>query len=163
MSAPKGYSLTQIVLHWLVFVLVAHQFLQNEAISRAWWYYFRERAYNPSLPVYAHVAAGALILVLVFWRMAIKFRRGAPELPKNEPVILKFVAHAVHFGLYALLILMAVTGWVAWFGESFSAKDAHGMLKFFLLPLIALHVAGALFHQFVLKSDVMKRMGKPER
>ena len=70
--------------------------------------------------------------------------------------------HATHWALYALLILMPLTGALAWFGTIEQAAFAHDVLKLPLLILTGLHVIGALFHQFILKSDVLTRMRKAQ-
>lgn len=35
-TAPAGYSRIQIALHWLVFALIAQQYLFKDAMSAAW-------------------------------------------------------------------------------------------------------------------------------
>ena len=52
---------------------------------------------------------------------------------------------------------------VAWFLVSDEAAEAHEVLKSVLLVIVVLHVAAALFHQFVLKTGLMQRMWKPGR
>ncbi|SMH49997.1 cytochrome b [Maritimibacter sp. HL-12] len=158
---PTGYTRIQIALHWLVFILVVLQFVLHDSIADAW-----ERiedglevGFDPL--VAQHVFTGLLILLLVMIRMAIKAKRGAPALPENEPAILKLAAHGTHLALYALLILMPVSGAVAWFGGVEKAADGHEAMKVLVLVLVAVHVAGALFQHFVLKSNVLTRMRKP--
>lgn len=162
MSSPKGYTLAQIALHWAVFLLVAAQFLFHDAISGAWRSLMREGTFERGPLVFMHIAFGIAILVLVIWRMAIKAKRGAPELPEDEPAALKLAANLTHLGLYGLLILTAVSGGMAWFGGLRWAAEGHEVLKTLVLLLVAVHVLGALYQQIVLKSDVMKRMGRPE-
>ncbi|GKY88883.1 cytochrome b [Sinisalibacter aestuarii] len=162
MSAPKGYTRTQIALHWVVFLLVALQFLFHNNIVDAWGSYLRDGTFEPSALVFSHVIGGILILLLVIWRMAIKVKRGAPELPENEPPMLKLAANLTHIGLYLLLLLTALSGAVAWFGSVEAAAQVHGVLRALVLILVLLHIAGAFYQQLVLKSDVMTRMGKPE-
>jgi cytochrome b561 len=60
------------------------------------------------------------------------------------------------------MILMPVSGSVAWFGGVEAAAQGHNILKIALLALIALHVAGALWHQFVLKDGLIARMRRAE-
>ena len=163
MPTPKGYTLTQIVLHWAVFALVAAQFILHDGISGAWRTWVREGTVEPSALAFSHIAFGVLVLLLVVWRMAVKAKRGAPALPENEPAWMKRAAHGAHLALYTVLILMTVSGGLAWFAEQGWSADVHEeILKPLLMLLVALHVAGALYHHFVLKTDVMKRMGKPE-
>lgn len=162
MTQPKGYTLTQITLHWTVFLLVALQYILHDSIADAWRNIRRGLPYEFSLGIALHVVGGLLILALVIWRMAIKARRGAPALPEDEPAMLKLAANLTHLSLYGLLILMALSGAVAWFGNSDLAAQTHEVIRLLLLALIAFHFAGALYQQMVLKSDVMKRMGRPE-
>ncbi len=68
------------------------------------------------------------------------------------------MAKATHFLIYALIIGMPISGAVAWFGGVPGAAAAHVLAKSVLLVLVILHVAGALFQQFLLKSNVLTRM-----
>ena len=160
-SAPTGFSAGQIRLHWIVVVLIALQYVLHDSISEAWRAVRRgeEVAFDPM--VASHVFGGILVLLLVIWRLAIRARRGAPPPPENEPAILKLAAAGTHLGLYALMVLMPVSGMAAWFGRVDIAGEAHEAMRIVLLALIALHVAGAFYHHFVLKTDVLVRMRKP--
>lgn len=162
MSAPKGYSATQIRLHWLVFLLLIVQYVFHEAIveSRETISKGMEAEFNPM--TMSHVVIGGLIFLIVAWRLALRFTRGAPPAPEKEPAILKLLAVATHLLLYALLILLPISGAVAWFGGVEAAAAGHSVMRIALLALVALHVAGALYHQFVLKTDVLMRMRKPQ-
>ncbi|MEZ5723006.1 MAG: cytochrome b/b6 domain-containing protein [Paracoccaceae bacterium] len=72
---------------------------------------------------------------------------------------MKLAANPHASGLYALLIVMVVSGGLAWFGQQRWAAEAHEVLKALVLVLVGVHVLGALYQQIVLASDVMKRMG----
>ena len=85
-------------------------------------------------------------------------RHGAPPYTPEEPVALQWVAKLTHLGLYALMILMPVSGALAWFGGAASAAQAHELMRILLLALIGLHILGALYHQFILRTDIMSRM-----
>lgn len=158
MATATGYSRTQIVLHWAVATLVAQQFLLKGAIVTAWDMFTTTGVSQFSPLVAAHVFGGILILVLVLVRLAAHAKRGAPELSKDEHPALKIVARATHAALYLLLVLLAVSGLLTWFGGVEQAASAHKVLKTALLVLIALHVFGALFQRFYLKSDSLRRM-----
>jgi cytochrome b561 len=118
-----------------------------------------EIAFDPL--VLAHVAGGALVLVFALWRLSIRARRGAPAIV-GESGLQRALAKGTHVGLYALMILMPVSGSVAWFGGVDAAAQGHNILKVALLALIALHVAGALWHQFVLKDGLLMRMRRAQ-
>ena len=158
MTPVIGYSRAQILLHWIVALLIVPQFLLHDPMKDAWRAFRRgeEIAFHPL--VAAHVFAGIAILLLVVWRLTLRARRGAPEPPESEHPALKLVAKATHAGLYLLLVLLTVSGGMAWFGGVEVAGEAHEVMKTLLLALVVLHVAGALFHQFVLKTNLMDRM-----
>lgn len=158
---PTGYTRTQIYLHWGIFVLIAFQLVFGEAIADA-YDDIMEGTAAPTLMVASHVWIGLLILALVVVRFAIKTKRGAPALPEHEPAALKFAANATHLALYALMFLLPISGGMAWFAGQGWAGDVHVLMKPIAIILIVLHVAGALYQHFVLKTDVLNRMRKPE-
>jgi len=162
-KSPKGYTTLQITLHWVVFLLVALQFIFADYISGAFRSLMQTGSFQPNALIFGHVFGGLLILALVIWRAAIKAKRGAPALPENEPRAMKITATATHHTLYLLLVLVPISGAVAWFGKVGPAGGAHELLKTLLMILILLHVAGALYQHYGLKTDVLKRMMKPEK
>jgi cytochrome b561 len=112
--------------------------------------------------VLAHVFGGGLVLVFALWRLILRQTRGVPDAPMSEPAPLRLAAHLGHLALYALMILMPVSGMVAWFGGIESAADAHEVLKTAMLALVAVHVVAALWHQFWLKDGLLLRMKRPQ-
>jgi len=155
---PSAYSRTQILLHWLIFAVIALQYLLHEPIAEAWERVEDGLTYEFHPLIAAHVLGGLAVLVLVLWRIRIRLSRGAPALPEKEPALMKLAAHGAHLALYALMVLMPVSGAVAWFGGVEAAAEAHEVMRALLLLLVVLHVLAALFHQFVLKTDIMARM-----
>ena len=158
MTETTRYSTTQIVLHWLVAILIAGQYLFKEPISQAWDAISRDLPVSFNPLVLAHVAGGMLILVLVAWRLFFRARRGAPPPPANEPALLRLAARLTHWTLYGLLVAMAISGMMAWFGHVTAAAQAHGILKTMLMALIVLHILAVIFHHLVLKNPIMQRM-----
>ena len=161
MSSPTGYTRAQIRLHWIVALLIVLQFVLHEPISQAWRAIRQgaEMEFSPLIPM--HVFGGLLILALVVWRLALRATHGAPPPPAAEHPTLKLAAKAAHGALYALMIGLPVSGALAWLGGVGPAAGAHGVMKTLLLALVALHVAASVYHQFVLKTDLMARMRKP--
>lgn len=156
--SPSGYTRTQIVLHWLVAILILPQFLFHDPIAAVWRAHLRGEPVQVDGSVWVHIVIGLVIGAFVVWRMAIKARRGAPALPENEPAILKLASNLTHLGLYALLLLLVLSGLAGWFADVRIAIEAHAVLKTLLLALIVLHVLGALYQSVALRSDVMARM-----
>ena len=160
-----GYSRTQVALHWTVLVLVASQFLAHDGIEEAWGAFRRDQPTPADAAVltYLHIGAGTLVLLLALARIYLRMTRGAPAPPADEPRLLQLAAEGVHLLIYALLLLLPVSGAIAWFAGVEVAAEVHEWLKTVLLAAIALHVAGALFQHFVRRSDVLMRMLSPQR
>lgn len=162
MTRPTGYSLAQIRLHWVVFVLVALQFILHDGITDAWDDRMDGLAVDFDPLAAAHVIGGLLILALVAWRLVLRVRRGAPPAPEAEAPALKLVASLTHGGLYLVMILMVVSGAAAWFGGVEQATEGHKALRIVLFVLILLHLAGALYQQFILRTNLLDRMRRPQ-
>jgi cytochrome b561 len=131
----------------------------------------------------AHAYAGLLVLGLVVVRLFLRTLLPWPEEERGGSRISKLVAEAMHWTLYALMLLTPLTGWIVAsevgctvvprlpnidrFGSSFSighpddAMTAYHVHVFFvwsLLALISLHVTAALFHHFVFRDTILVRM-----
>lgn len=153
---PAAYSRAQKALHWITAALIVAQFVFHERIAEAW-----DRLQD-GLPavfdplVMAHVAGGIAVLAFAVWRIALRATRGAPA-PQGSPLVQR-AAHWGHIALYAVMIVMAVSGGAAWFGGIEPAAEVHEALKPVLLLLVAGHVAAAIWHQVVLKDGTLARM-----
>ena len=91
-------------------LLVLAQYLNDDAIGAAWRAFRRGQEVPGSLLATAHVVVGCAILVLVAWRIALRLTRGAPPPPDDEPLILRAAAAATHVLLYAMLLLLPLSG-----------------------------------------------------
>lgn len=159
---PKGYSRTQIALHWVIFLLVAGQFVFHEGMVDAWREWRQNQVVTASPLAIGHMAGGSLILILALWRLNIRRKRGAPPSPAGEVGIQALIAKVTHWSLYALLILVPVTGLVAWVGDVGASAEAHELLKNLMFFLIVLHFAGAIYNQVILRNHLLRRMMKAE-
>lgn len=157
MTSPTGYTRLQIALHWIGAALIVNQYVFKEAIERAWKALGEgvELAFNPL--VLGHVAGGALVMGVALWRLGLKARLGVPQ-AEGDNALQNALARLTHLGLYALMLLLPLSGSLAWFGGVQLAAQAHNVLKVLMLALVVLHVVGALYHQFVLRDGVLNRM-----
>lgn len=159
-KSVTGYNRTQIILHWVIAALVVFQFVGHDAIVEV--YDLINKGQEPAVPVMAraHVLLGILTLVLAIWRVILRLTRGAPELPAEESASLKVVAKITHLALYGAIFIMPLSGMGAWFGGQEIADTVHTTFKFVVLISVALHVIGAVYQQYVLKTGIIKRMMK---
>jgi cytochrome b561 len=159
----SGYTRIQIILHWAIALLILFQFVGAEAIEGfVTLVGITSASSSAEIPLMAraHVLAGLLTFALMLIRVLMRFTKGAPALPKDEDPRMKMAAHATHGILYLALLLMPISGALAWFGQIELADTAHLVLKFVLLGFVVLHIAAALYHQFFLKNGLIKRMMK---
>jgi len=101
-----GYTRVAIVLHWLIAAAIIFQIILG-------W-----RMEGPSTPTtYAvfqlHKSIGVTILVLSLARLAWRLFNRPPPLPAGRPRWEVIAAGAVHWGFYAVMIGLPLTGWLA--------------------------------------------------
>jgi len=100
---PARFSPAQVALHWLTALLILAQFLNDDAIGRAFRATMRGAAVIPGgWLVTVHVVAGIAVFAFALWRIALRLTRGAPPAPADEPRALQIVAAATHGLLYGL-------------------------------------------------------------
>lgn len=159
----SGYSLLQIVLHWSIAALIAIQFLFHDAMEHAFDDLVDGAAVSGDqlTGAWLHAGVGATILMLAIVRLFVRWREGAPAVHRDKPVFLVWLAYVTHVALYTFIFAMPIAGAIAWFGLIESVGDIHSFASSLLLPLIGLHVVGALAEHFVFRNDTLKRMLMP--
>lgn len=157
MSNVQKYSRIQIILHWAIAGLFLISFFSHEAMGETYRTLMRTGELNVSLGMGLHIWIGVLILLLVIARVIVRLRKGAPEEPAGHPVV-KLVSKVVHLGLYFVMIALPLAGIAAWFGGIKEAAEGHEILFNLGMILLALHVGGALYHQFIVKDNLLARM-----
>ena len=131
-----------------------------------------------------HDSAGLTILFVALARLAWRRLSPPPSLPHDMPKLMRTTSTAVHHALYALLILQPLLGFLATNAWGFPMQGATAYLGFIELPkfmeaweglakilsllhsiggwllvvLIALHIAGALFHHAIRRDGTLMRM-----
>ena len=157
MSERSGYSLTQIILHWLTAIAILVAWFSHEAmedIARAAW-----RAGDGPFPT-VHTIAGALAMIFIIVRLILRKRRGAPE-PEGTGLA-KDAAIWGHRLIYGLVIIVPMLGAATWFGGFRNLSNLHEIAAKALMLAVLGHAAMAIFHQFVKKDGTLMRMLRPE-
>lgn len=165
----KQYSKRTAILHWLIFLLVVGAFYLGHFVADE-----ASPAQKISLlPI--HFLTGDLILLLVLVRIYIRKKDGEPA-PANANPLLNKLAAATHGLLNISLIAVAITGvvTVATSGviealkksdpnllpdfEKVGAREVHELFIAVMLLLVVFHVVAALYHQFIVKDNLMRRI-----
>lgn len=153
----KSYSGLQKALHWTAALLILQQYVFKESISKAWDAVTLGAAIEFNPLVAAHVFGGLMVFALVIWRIVLRRSNTASEKSAtNSPQ--EHLAKAVHLLLYLTMLLLPISGALAWFGGVQNAASMHNVLKIVMILSIALHIVGALYHKLILKDDILERM-----
>jgi cytochrome b561 len=171
-NTKKSWGAIAQGLHWLIFILLVGQlavglYMEDlEPNDEKWQLYG------------LHKSFGLVILLFVVSRIVWRLKNMIPNEP-NAPKWQLKVAHFVIMGLYFLMLAIPVNGILmslmgghpisffdlftipAWEkNEAFAGimNQGHTILAYILIAAICLHVGAALYHHFVMKDDVLKRM-----
>ncbi|HMK81341.1 MAG TPA: cytochrome b [Xanthobacteraceae bacterium] len=174
-SAVTGYSGVAKLLHWLVVALLIAQYLIAYLMPHI------GRNTQPNAIINLHFSFGIVILAIVTARLIWRWTHDDPAPLDGIPPWQVWSAHVLHYALYLLLIVIPVLGWMnaSWRGFDVSVfglfalprlmatraagfgwtGDVHVALSwYFILALIAAHVAAALYHALVRRDDALARM-----
>jgi cytochrome b561 len=125
-----------------------------------------------------HAGVGIIVLLLMLARLVWRRSHPVPPLPADLPRWQQIASKATHHGLYFLVILQPVLGLIITGASKFNlkafgvlglqiapnetihgiAEELHGINAWVITALIALHVLAALYHHFIRKDVVLRRM-----
>lgn len=179
---PSRYSSVAIAFHWIIAVLlivnlVAGLFVLDPLLHSS----------DPAtkqlgfLAIQLHKSTGILVLVLALARLAWRLTHTPPAYPAHMDAGLRAAAKLSHWGFYALMILLPLSGWamastgklifpIMFYGlfevphlplpQSMGGlfHESHEILGWIAVAMIALHVAAALKHHYLDRDDVFSRM-----
>jgi cytochrome b561 len=168
------YPATSKLLHWLIAVCVLTTAPVAIAMIRVGEGPTQDLLYN------FHKSLGVLILILMILRLINRLAVGALAAESNIEPWQKAVSSTVHTSLYVLLLAMPVVGYTAnsaygaptpFFGlfnlppivgknEALATQlfAIHRWAGWLLIALVLMHVGAALYHHFIRRDSVLKRM-----
>lgn len=171
-SLPNKYHPIQVTLHWLVVALVIAAFVMGKSMRGL------TNDANKLIPLALHMSVGIFTLVVIIARFITRMKLPKPTHVTAGNAFFDWVGKVVHYALYLLVFLTAISGMSLSmqaglvpivFGGSgaplpadffdFTARMMHGFIVPTLLLLVFLHVGAALYHQFILKDNLLARMG----
>lgn len=170
----EAWGQLSIALHWLSFLIVLGMAIAGLVMV--------ELPNGPfKLQVYAlHKSFGLSVLGLTALRLLWRLFGATPRPLGNAPAWQEFLARATHGALYALLLLVPLSGWwfnstsgfpLRWFGLvslpklgafdpvlKAQARETHEILFWVLAALVAIHAAAALWHHYRIRDRTLARM-----
>jgi cytochrome b561/polyisoprenoid-binding protein YceI len=177
------YTRVAMVLHWLIAVAILFQ------LASGWW--MHEAGDEGGAFIFwlfqVHKTAGLTVLALTIMRIFWRLTHPTPALPDGMSGLERFAAHFAHVALYALMILVPLSGWAMVsvsptgvptyyllleslpfrhlpieVADQKAAEDQlifiHMVLAYTMGGLMLAHVAAALKHQFVSRDGLLLRM-----
>ncbi len=171
-NTTTKYGVISKSFHWLVFllvtVLIVVGFFLDDVPDE-----YKGTVYN------IHKLTGVLVFWLMVLRIIWSWCNVKPALPVNMPRWQQVSARVTHYLLYLLVTAMPLVGWI---GSSASRKaphigdltltlpvpedkalshalfDVHEMIAYMIIALVCVHVAAALYHHYIKKDDILRRM-----
>ena len=168
MFRTDGYSILSILAHWLAAILVVSLFLTHEGERDTDAYIF-------------HVSGGAIVGLFLLWRVWHRMRRGVPDAP-DQWAVFNFAARLVHWAMLVAIVVVVVSGYLLpWtlgreldvFGFGIPSpmganhdlhelvERVHDVTGHLFIPLVALHLLGAIKHVIFDRQGAGLRMFKP--
>ena len=171
--STQHFSLPARVLHWLMALMIlAMLFIGVGMVASV--------SERHQWLINLHKPLGIAILALVIVRLLVRFSSQTPALPSDLPSVQVFAAKLSHVLLYALMLALPLVGWAmisaagdpVMLGSNlqlpallsadapiFSVlRKAHRYLAYLLFATVLLHLAGALFHAWVRRDEVLGSM-----
>ena len=160
LNSRAAYGLIPKILHWLIVVLLIFMLIGG----------LSGMVYDNQAP---HEILGKVILGLAVIRLIFRFMSPRPAPHPNHAKWEIGLSHLAHWGLYLILFLYPISGWMMvsagdW-GETGNLgfvpdawEDAlynwHHAMKAVLFIFVGLHVAGALKHAILDRDGTLRRM-----
>jgi cytochrome b561 len=176
MTTERRYITAARWLHWLTAVLMV-----VVITAGLWIVYFEPKDEAFKFRLYnIHESFGVIVFALAIARLLTRWFNPPPPLPPDTPALIQQLAHLTHFSLYALLLLMPTIGFLATNAWGFPLKVfdliplpspigkdealaktlsfLHGCGAAAIGTLIGAHLAGVVYHTFIRRDGVLKRM-----
>ena len=171
---PARHAVTVILLHWLVFLLMAGAYATMELRDL-----FPKGSPERAAMRLWHYGLGLSVLAAVFVRVLARVSARSPEVVPAPPAWQDRVAKLAHVALYALMIAPPVLGWLALSAEGRPITLAgvplpmpigpdkewvkplekiHEILGQAGYALVGLHAAAALWHHHVMRDNTLALM-----
>lgn len=171
-NTDNSYGWVAKTFHWGMLIIIFGQFWLGGNFKN-------EEYQGMGLGGY-HFSIGVLILILMIVRFIWRAKNPVPELPEGTGKLQAIGAHGLHILFYILLIALPIAGIaivqskggsVSMFGlftvptvlakaetSAELASTLHGIFAKSTFFAVLLHFGMAMFHNFVKKDNVLRRM-----
>jgi cytochrome b561 len=91
-------------------------------------------------------------------RLAIRTNQNTPEMAAISGSVLMKLESYIHHGLYLLMFLIPIAGMSAFYAKIEILGKIHVLFMNLMLAIIVFHIIAGLYHQFILKDNLLSRM-----
>lgn len=174
-NTESSYGVIAKGFHWLLFLMLTFMIAAGNFLASM------PKGPEKLQAAGMHKSFGLVVLALILLRLVWRLVNGTPKDPEGTPAVQNLMAHAMHWALYVLMFAQPLAGIlmsqaagypVSFFGlfelpvlldkdPSLAQffRSAHGTVWILLVLAVIGHAGAALYHHFVVKDDVLKRMG----
>jgi cytochrome b561 len=174
-NSRESWGHVSQAFHWLIVLLILALAIVGLTMGEL-----------PRTPKYfwvytAHKSLGITVLALMLARLCWRLYAGSPAPVVGTPRWQSALANLTHWLLYALVLAMTLSGWIydsasglrpfRYFGQfdvpklvapnewlADIARDAHGLLFWVLVVLVAAHAGAAFYHHLFQRDETLARM-----
>lgn len=136
-------------LHWLIFGLLAAQFILGWMMSPG--------GHSPADPhLFAwRIYLGVVLILAALAALGGRLLRPVAPAPRVRPTE-NYLSRILHLVLYVLVVALPAVGVAAiWYQE---LNPTHRTLAYALLGLAIVHVADVLYHYFIRQDEMLQRI-----
>ena len=171
-DSPTQFAIQSRILHWLMAVMILAMLFIGITMVVSLAHYHRL--------VSIHRPLGIAILILAIIRLINRMLTTLPPFPPTMSPLERKFASASEWLFYALMIAMPLIGWgmlsagnypIVMFGHVHLPpilpanptlyavlRKTHTILAFLLFATFLAHTTGVLFHTFIIRDRILRRM-----
>lgn len=173
-NTENTYGIVAKSFHWLLFLMLTISIMAGNFLASM------PKGAEKFQVAGMHKSFGAVLLMLILLRLIWRLINVTPKDPTGTSAIQNILSHAMHWGLYVLMFLQPLSGIMmsqtAGFSVSFFGlfefpiflnkapslaeffHGVHGTVWILLVLAVIGHAGVALYHNFIMKDDILKRM-----
>lgn len=173
-NTSNSFGSVAKVFHWLMALMIIGMFIVGFVMSSM-------PSSSMKFALYGmHKATGFVLFILVVLRLSWRFINPVPRLPTSLHSVHYKLAKLSPLALYIMIFLMTLSGYIMSNAAGYPisvyglftvpniipkspnlskiASTIHVYSAFLFIAILTLHVSAALYHHFILKTNILLRM-----
>lgn len=174
----KRYHPILVILHWLIALMLIVALMMGTFVLDP----MPNSSPEKIDALKGHMIGGFVLLALMVLRFGVRSATKKPVRNTTGKPLADMLSFAVHYGFYVMVIGMAFSGMATSaaaglpdivFGGSgqplpedffeFAPRIVHAIIAKLLMLMVVMHIVGAVYHQVILKDNLVSRMKPGKR